>query len=232
MHFDSAQHIARLRAQRAGRLCRRHRLPSSRRPVRLLHERQLDADGRQPCGGAMGLRAARGVWADRAVRDRRRGRQPDRARPRRQSPALAAAGRGVAARRRARSPTPSACRMSRSPRSCWRWGWRTRCSRSTAAPVSASPMSPARWSRSANSGRRGADRRRALGLGCRNLLLWAALVAGSVCGALAYHWINLAAIWFAAGSGAGAERDRRGDRRTDSIDSERGLPDLSSDDAC
>ena len=32
-----------------------------------------------------------------------------------------------------------------------------------------------------------------------NLLLWAALVIGSVCGALAYHWINLAAIWFAAG---------------------------------
>jgi uncharacterized membrane protein YoaK (UPF0700 family) len=32
-----------------------------------------------------------------------------------------------------------------------------------------------------------------------NLLLWAALVAGGVCGALAYHWINLGAIWFAAG---------------------------------
>jgi uncharacterized membrane protein YoaK (UPF0700 family) len=32
-----------------------------------------------------------------------------------------------------------------------------------------------------------------------NLLLWPALVAGSLCGALAYHWINLAAIWFAAG---------------------------------
>jgi uncharacterized membrane protein YoaK (UPF0700 family) len=32
-----------------------------------------------------------------------------------------------------------------------------------------------------------------------NLLLWAALVTGSVCGALAYHWINLGAIWFAAG---------------------------------
>jgi uncharacterized membrane protein YoaK (UPF0700 family) len=32
-----------------------------------------------------------------------------------------------------------------------------------------------------------------------NLLLWAALVMGSLCGALAYHWINLAAIWFAAG---------------------------------
>jgi uncharacterized membrane protein YoaK (UPF0700 family) len=33
-----------------------------------------------------------------------------------------------------------------------------------------------------------------------NLLLWAALVTGSVCGALAYRWINLAAIWFAAGA--------------------------------
>jgi uncharacterized membrane protein YoaK (UPF0700 family) len=32
-----------------------------------------------------------------------------------------------------------------------------------------------------------------------NLLLWTALVTGSVFGALAYHWINLAAIWFAAG---------------------------------
>jgi uncharacterized membrane protein YoaK (UPF0700 family) len=31
-----------------------------------------------------------------------------------------------------------------------------------------------------------------------NLLLWAALVMGASCGALAYHWINLAAIWFAA----------------------------------
>jgi len=28
--------------------------------------------------------------------------------------------------------------------------------------------------------------------------LRAALVAGSLCGALAYYWINLAAIWFAA----------------------------------
>jgi uncharacterized membrane protein YoaK (UPF0700 family) len=32
-----------------------------------------------------------------------------------------------------------------------------------------------------------------------NLLLWAAMVMGALCGALAYHWINLAAIWFAAG---------------------------------
>jgi uncharacterized membrane protein YoaK (UPF0700 family) len=32
-----------------------------------------------------------------------------------------------------------------------------------------------------------------------NLLLWAAMVLGSLCGALAYYWINLAAIWFAAG---------------------------------
>ncbi len=32
-----------------------------------------------------------------------------------------------------------------------------------------------------------------------NVLLWAALVVGAVLGAMAYHWINLAAIWFAAG---------------------------------
>ena len=33
-----------------------------------------------------------------------------------------------------------------------------------------------------------------------NLLLWAALVTGAVGGASAYHRINLAAIWFAAGA--------------------------------
>ena len=33
-----------------------------------------------------------------------------------------------------------------------------------------------------------------------NLLLWAAMVTGSLCGGLAYYWINLAAIWFAAGA--------------------------------
>jgi uncharacterized membrane protein YoaK (UPF0700 family) len=33
-----------------------------------------------------------------------------------------------------------------------------------------------------------------------NLLLWAALVTGSLCGALAYHRLQLAAIWFAAGA--------------------------------
>jgi uncharacterized membrane protein YoaK (UPF0700 family) len=32
-----------------------------------------------------------------------------------------------------------------------------------------------------------------------NLLLWAAMVIGAICGALAYSWVNLAAIWFAAG---------------------------------
>jgi uncharacterized membrane protein YoaK (UPF0700 family) len=32
-----------------------------------------------------------------------------------------------------------------------------------------------------------------------NLLLWAALVMGSLCGALAYHWVNLGAVWFASG---------------------------------
>jgi uncharacterized membrane protein YoaK (UPF0700 family) len=31
-----------------------------------------------------------------------------------------------------------------------------------------------------------------------NLLLWAALVAGSLCGASAYRGINLGAIWFAS----------------------------------
>ncbi|KJC57772.1 membrane protein [Bradyrhizobium sp. LTSPM299] len=36
-----------------------------------------------------------------------------------------------------------------------------------------------------------------------NLLLWAALVAGALLGALAYHWINLAAVWFAAGTALG-----------------------------
>jgi uncharacterized membrane protein YoaK (UPF0700 family) len=45
----------------------------------------------------------------------------------------------------------------------------------------------------------------ALGGGARwgwvpNILLWAALVTGSLCGALAYHWLGLAAIWFAAGA--------------------------------
>jgi uncharacterized membrane protein YoaK (UPF0700 family) len=33
-----------------------------------------------------------------------------------------------------------------------------------------------------------------------NMLLWAALVTGSLCGALAYHRLGLAAIWFAAGA--------------------------------
>jgi uncharacterized membrane protein YoaK (UPF0700 family) len=32
-----------------------------------------------------------------------------------------------------------------------------------------------------------------------NLLMWAALVAGSLLGAFGYHWINLASIWFGAG---------------------------------
>jgi uncharacterized membrane protein YoaK (UPF0700 family) len=36
-----------------------------------------------------------------------------------------------------------------------------------------------------------------------NLLLWAALVAGSAVGALGYAWLNLAAIWFAAAAALG-----------------------------
>ena len=35
-------------------------------------------------------------------------------------------------------------------RSCWRWDWKMRCSRSRAVPGSASPTSRARWSRWAN----------------------------------------------------------------------------------
>ena len=31
-----------------------------------------------------------------------------------------------------------------------------------------------------------------------NFLLWAAMIVGAVTGGLAYHWINLGAIWFAA----------------------------------
>ncbi len=33
-----------------------------------------------------------------------------------------------------------------------------------------------------------------------NLLLWGAMVVGVVLGGLAYHWIGLSAIWFAAGA--------------------------------
>jgi uncharacterized membrane protein YoaK (UPF0700 family) len=36
-----------------------------------------------------------------------------------------------------------------------------------------------------------------------NMLLWAALVTGSLGGALAYHWLGLAAIWFAAAAAFG-----------------------------
>ena len=50
-----------------------------------------------------------------------------------------------------------------------------------------------------------------------NLLLWAALVAGSVCGALAYHWINLAAIWFAAAAALALSGDRRRDRASTAL---------------
>ncbi|MGF6306149.1 uncharacterized membrane protein YoaK (UPF0700 family) [Bradyrhizobium sp. i1.8.4] len=36
-----------------------------------------------------------------------------------------------------------------------------------------------------------------------NLLLWAAMVGGALAGALAYRWINLAAIWFGAATAFG-----------------------------
>ena len=64
----------------------------------------------------------------------------------------------------------STCRMSRSPRSCWRWEWRTRCSRSPAAPASVYLRH-----RRAGQGRptrsRGADRRRELGLGSESAVV-------------------------------------------------------------
>ena len=60
-----------------------------------------------------------------------------------------------------------------------------------------------------------------------NLLLWAALVAGSVLGALAYAWINLAAIWFAAAA-ALALSGIVAVTRADSIDSAPGLADLTA----
>ena len=53
------------------------------------------------------------------------------------------------------------------------------------------------------AGRR-ADRRRALRLGCRTCCCGRRWSRAPLCGALAYHWINLAAIWFAAGCRAGA----------------------------
>ena len=52
--------------------------------------------------------------------------------------------------------------------------------------------------------RGGADRRRALGLAAESAAVGGAGRRVRVCGALAYHWINLAAIWFAAAAGAGA----------------------------
>jgi uncharacterized membrane protein YoaK (UPF0700 family) len=36
-----------------------------------------------------------------------------------------------------------------------------------------------------------------------NFLLWAAMIVGAVLGGLAYHWINLGAIWFAAAAALG-----------------------------
>jgi uncharacterized membrane protein YoaK (UPF0700 family) len=50
-----------------------------------------------------------------------------------------------------------------------------------------------------------------------NALLWAALVAGSVCGALAYHWINLAAIWFAAAAALALSAIVAATRQLDSL---------------
>ncbi|SHL24140.1 Uncharacterized membrane protein YoaK, UPF0700 family [Bradyrhizobium lablabi] len=50
-----------------------------------------------------------------------------------------------------------------------------------------------------------------------NALLWVALVVGSVCGALAYHWINLAAIWFAAAAALALSAMVAATRQLDSL---------------
>ena len=60
-----------------------------------------------------------------------------------------------------------------------------------------------------------------------NLLLWAALVAGAVAGAFAYRWINLAAIWFAAGT-AWRWAALFSQQRSGGIDSERCLSELKA----
>ena len=65
-----------------------------------------------------------------------------------------------------------------------------------------------------------------------NLLLWAALVAGSVCGALAYHWINLAAIWFAAGAALALSAIVAATKHLLALTANGGLPDLSSGAGC
>ncbi len=104
-----------------------------------------------------------------------------------------------------RCSMPSASIASPSPPSCWRWDWRTRCSRSRAAAVSALTYVTGALVKV------GQLIAAALTGGARfawvpNLLLWAALVADRSLGALAYHWINLAAIWFAAAVRARVER--------------------------
>ena len=102
---------------------------------------------------AAGALADRGrsAWADRAVRGRGRRRQPDRARPRRASAALRAAGGGVAAGRCRALPMRSACRMLAVAAIVLAMGLENAVFQIDGGAGLASPMSPARWSRSANS---------------------------------------------------------------------------------
>jgi hypothetical protein len=70
------------------------------------------------------------------------------------------------------------------------------------------------------------------GGGAEKCCFGAALVTGSLCGALAYHCINLAAIWFAAAAlslGAARSSPRPS---ISGIDSGGGLPDFSNGSAC
>src|ERR1700727_2241233 len=178
------QSRASLCAECDGRICRRHRLPASRRVVCLLHERQFDTVGRQPGAGAL-VERSRSVRPDFLVRDGCCLRQPGVLLVEAMLLALAAL--------------------------CYAFGVSNV---AVAAMVLAMGLENAVFQIDGGAGlgltyvtgalvKVGQLVAAALTGGERwgwlpNLLLWAALVAGAVCGASAYHWINLAAVWFAA----------------------------------
>ncbi len=102
---------------------------------------------------------------DRAVRGRSRGRQPGRARRRAERQPSGCSSLKPGCLRRAGlghrlRPVDPRDRGHRARDGAWR----TPCSRSTAARASASPMSRARWSRSASSSRLSLDRGAARGM--------------------------------------------------------------------
>src|SRR6516225_8050373 len=189
------QHCPCLRAERACRICRRHRIPAPRRPVRILHERQFDTPGRQPRRRTMGNRRRRlrpivlfvigAAGGSLLVLGRGLHRQPWLLFTEALLLAIAALAYAF------RQPTVA-----------------------IGAIVLAMGLENAVFQIHGGAGlgltyvtgalvKVGQLLADALMGGPRlgflpNLLLWAALVFGSLCGALAYHWMNLVAIWFAA----------------------------------